>query len=144
MVGIDNCSKTFLVAYCYITSEAAVSFKFVADQLSDLVFYDCPKAAVVVRDFSKGLGAVMAVKAAVDLSLTKVIKEPLVCLADQDEELPKAVEVIVHEELDHRQPQHVLLQLCEWHAVATIKRRLIAARKYTKERRDELISIIWD
>jgi len=31
MVGIDNCGKTFLIAYCYITSELAASFKFVAD-----------------------------------------------------------------------------------------------------------------
>jgi hypothetical protein len=27
MVGIDNTSKTFLIAFCYITSESAVSFK---------------------------------------------------------------------------------------------------------------------
>jgi hypothetical protein len=82
IVSINNCSKTFLVAYCYITLESAASFKFVADQLSDLVFYNCPKAAVVVRDFSKGLAAAMAAKAAVDLSLTEVVEEPLVCPTD--------------------------------------------------------------
>jgi MULE transposase domain len=82
MVGIDNCGKTFPIAYCYITSKSAASFKFVADQLSDLAFYDCPKAAVVVRDFFKGLGAAIAAKAAVDLSLTEIIDEPLVCLKD--------------------------------------------------------------
>lgn len=27
IVGIDNTSKTFLIAFCYITSESAVSFK---------------------------------------------------------------------------------------------------------------------
>jgi hypothetical protein len=37
-----------------------------------------------------------------------------------------------------------LLRLCEWHAVAAIRRRLIAAGKYAKERRDELILMIWD
>jgi hypothetical protein len=31
MVGIDNYGKTFPIAYCYITSESAASFKFVAD-----------------------------------------------------------------------------------------------------------------
>ena len=36
------------------------------------------------------------------------------------------------------------MQLCEWHAVSAIKKRLVAAGKYSKERRDELISIIWD
>jgi hypothetical protein len=82
MVGIDNCGRTFPAAYCYITSESAASFKFVADQLSDLAFYDCPEAAVVVGDFSKGLGAAMAAKAAVDLGLTEIIEEPLVCPPD--------------------------------------------------------------
>jgi hypothetical protein len=82
MVGIDNCGKTFPIAYCYITSESAASFKFVADQLSDLAFHDCPEAAVVVGDFFKGLGAAIAAKAAVDLSLTEIIDEPLVCLED--------------------------------------------------------------
>lgn len=82
IVGIDNCSKTFLVAYCYIILEAIASFKFVANQLSNLVFYNCPKAVVVVRDFLKGLTATMAAKAAVDLSLTEVIEELLVCLTD--------------------------------------------------------------
>jgi len=82
IVGIDNCGKTFLMGYCYITLELAASFKFVADQLSDLAFYDCPEAAVVVGDFSKGLGAVVAAKAAVNLGLTEIIDEPLICPAD--------------------------------------------------------------
>jgi hypothetical protein len=82
MVGIDNCGKTFPIVYCYITLESAASFKFVANQLSDLAFYDCPEAAIVVGDFSKGFSAAIAAKAAVDLSLTKIFKEPLVCLLD--------------------------------------------------------------
>jgi hypothetical protein len=82
IVGINNCSKTFLIAYCYITLESAASFKFVVDQLSDLAFYNCLKAAVVVGDFSKGLRAAIAAKAAVDLGLTEIINEPLICLAD--------------------------------------------------------------
>ena len=144
IVGINNRGRTFPIAYCYITSESAASFKFVSDQLSDLAFYDYPEAAVVIGDFAKGLSAAMVAKAAVDLSLTEIFEEPLVCPLDQDEELPKAEEVVVHEGLDHRKPQRVLLQLCEWHAVSTIKRRLVAARKYPKEQWDKLISIIWD
>jgi hypothetical protein len=31
IVGIDNCGRTFLTVYCYITSKAAASFKFVSD-----------------------------------------------------------------------------------------------------------------
>ena len=82
IVSINNHSKTFLVAYYYITLECAASFKFVANQLSDLVFYNCLKAAVVVRDFAKGLSTIIAAKATVNLGLTEIFKEPLVCLLD--------------------------------------------------------------
>jgi hypothetical protein len=140
MVGIDNCGKTFPLAYCYITSESAASFKFVAGQLCDLAFHNCPKAVVIVGDFSKGLGAACAAKAAVDLSLTEITEEPLVYPLSQDEELPEAAQVIVYKALGI--PQLVCLQLCEWHAVQTIKRQLIAARRYSKERREELASMI--
>jgi hypothetical protein len=80
IVSINNCGKTFFTAYCYITLESAASFKFVTDQLSDLAFHDCPKAAVIVRDFAKGLRAACAAKAAIDLGLTEITEEPLVCL----------------------------------------------------------------
>jgi hypothetical protein len=63
------------------------------------VFYGCPEAAVVVEYFSKGLGAAMAAKAAVDLGLTKIIKELLECLLDQDEELPKQQRLLSTEDL---------------------------------------------
>jgi hypothetical protein len=62
MVRIDNCGKTFPVAYCHIASEAAASFRFVANQPSDLAVNDCPGAAIIVGDFSKGLGAACAAK----------------------------------------------------------------------------------
>ena len=41
----------------------------------DLVFYDFPEAAVIVGDFSKGLGAAVAAKAAVDLGITAITEE---------------------------------------------------------------------
>jgi hypothetical protein len=66
MVGVDNCGKTFPLAYCYITSESAASFKWIAELLTDLVFYDCPEPKVIVGDFPKGLGAAIAAKAALD------------------------------------------------------------------------------
>ena len=79
MVGIDNCGKTFPIAYCYITSESVAFFKFVAEQLTDLVFYDCPKAVVIVEDFSKGLGAAVAAKATIDHGLVDIMEDALVC-----------------------------------------------------------------
>ncbi|KAN0069188.1 hypothetical protein V8E54_012817 [Elaphomyces granulatus] len=103
--------------------ESAASFKFVSDQLSDLAFNDCPEAAVIVGDFSKGLGAACAAKAAADLGLTEIIDEPLVCPHERDGELPEAAAVIVGESQGY--PQQVILQLCEWHAVSAIKKRLV-------------------
>jgi hypothetical protein len=111
IVDIDNCGKTFSIAYCYITSESAASFKFVAEQVTDLAFYNCPDAAVIVGDFSKGLRAAVAAKAAVDLRLTTVTEEALVCPLDHDKELSEAAEVVVYEA--YRGVQYVLLQLCE-------------------------------
>jgi hypothetical protein len=70
IVSINNISKTFLIAYCYITSELAVSFKWILEQLTDLAFYNCPEAALICKDFSKGLGAVVAAKATSDLTRT--------------------------------------------------------------------------
>jgi hypothetical protein len=82
IVSINNCSKTFLTRYYYITSELVTSFNFVANQLSDLVFYNYSKAAVVVKDFSKGLRAVIVAKAVINLGLTKIINKPFICLVD--------------------------------------------------------------
>ena len=63
MVGITNTGNTFPLAYCYITSESARSFEFVAHQLTKYVFYNCCEAAVIVADFTKGLGAALTSKA---------------------------------------------------------------------------------
>jgi hypothetical protein len=37
IVGIINTRKTFLLAYCYITSKSAKSFDFVAGELTKYV-----------------------------------------------------------------------------------------------------------
>jgi len=140
IVSINNCGKTFPFAYCYITLKLAASFKFVANQLSDLAFYNCLEAAVIVGDFSKGLRAACTAKAAVNLSLTEIINKALVCPLKRDEELLEAAEVVVYKAL--RALQRVFLQLCKWHAVQAIKRRLVAVGRYKKERRDKLILII--
>jgi hypothetical protein len=63
MVGITNTSKTFLLAYCYITSESAKSFDFVVGELTKYVFYNCLEAAVICADFTKGLRAAIAARA---------------------------------------------------------------------------------
>jgi len=99
MVDINNYRKTFLVVYCYITSKSIASFKFVTNQLSNLAFYNYPKATIIVGDFSKGLRATYTAKAAIDLSLTKIIEEPLFCLLNRDEEMLEAIKVVVYKVL---------------------------------------------
>jgi hypothetical protein len=68
----------------------------------------------------------------VDLGLTNITEEALVCPPDRDEELPEAAKIVVNEA--SRKPQYILLQLCEWHAVQAIKRRLVATGKYAAHR----------
>ena len=129
MVGITNTGHTFPLAYCYITSESAKSFEFVAGELTKYVFYDCPEVEVIIADFTRGLGAAIAAKARLDSS----IKE------DEECEIVGASEVLVDGASERAK---IRLQLCEWHATEAIKKRLIHAGKYTKERREELTNLV--
>jgi len=67
VVGINNTSSTFPIAYCYITLESAVSFKWAGEQLTDLAFQDCLEPALIISDFLKGLSVVVAAKATANL-----------------------------------------------------------------------------
>jgi hypothetical protein len=69
MVGITNTSKTFPLAYCYITSKSAKSFNFVVGELTKYVFYNCFKAAVIYANFIKGLGAAIAARSLYNASV---------------------------------------------------------------------------
>jgi hypothetical protein len=42
MVRIDNTGHTFPMAFMFIISKSAKSFKFANECLTDLCFYDCP------------------------------------------------------------------------------------------------------
>ena len=68
MVGIDNTGHTFPMAFMFITSESAKSFKFANECLTDLCFYNCPQPSLICGDFSKGLGAAVAKQAAKELA----------------------------------------------------------------------------
>jgi hypothetical protein len=93
IVGIDNYRKAFPLAYCYIINELGVFFKWIADLLANLVFYDYLEAAI--RDFPKGLGATLVAKVVLDLRLLKNEEEARVCLADKDPKLPGARGIII-------------------------------------------------
>jgi hypothetical protein len=73
MVGINNTRHTFPIAFMFITSELAKSFKFTKEYLTNLCFYNCPQPSLICSDFSKGLGA--AVIAQVVKDLVKDIKD---------------------------------------------------------------------
>jgi hypothetical protein len=68
MVSIDNTGHTFPMAFMFITSESAKSFQFASECLTDLCFYNCPQPELICGDFSKGLGAAVALKAAQDFA----------------------------------------------------------------------------
>jgi hypothetical protein len=139
IVGIDNTGKTFLMAFMYYTTESAIAFKFASEQLTDLAFYDCLKAAVICGDFSKGLGATIKLKAFQDArqeaDLERDFPNPRsVAYIDKDTIVVK-VAIGQHSET-------TFLQLCEWHAVKAIKKRVIDAGRYSKESRKEITSAI--
>jgi hypothetical protein len=85
MVGIDNTGYTFLMAFMFTTSESAKSFTFAFKQLTDLCFYDCSEAAIICGDFSKGLGAFIALRARQELSTEELSKEDKEGFVDIDD-----------------------------------------------------------
>ena len=130
MVGITNTEKTFLPAYCYITSESAKSFDFVTGELTKYVFYNCSEAVVICVDFTKGLRASIATRALRD--------------AREEDEAVQQRRLEARELLDvsvlrlGSREEETILQLCEWHAAKAIQRRLVHAGKYLKERKELL------
>jgi len=139
IVGITNTFKTFSIAFCFITSESTEAFEFVNTQLKELMFYDRSGPAVIVGDFSKDLDAAMA-------RCGGQARQ-----ADREKEVNKDVEADREEmsegsRLSFKAPvkmkEDCILQLCEWHAVEAIKKRLVVADQYTKDRREELSNYI--
>jgi hypothetical protein len=52
----------------------------------------------------------------------------------------EATDVVVKEDIDGL--ELIKLQLCEWHAVEAIKRKLVAIGWYKKDRWEELVNMI--
>ena len=125
VIEFTNTSKTFLVTFCFITSEFTEAFKFVNTQLKKLMFYDSPGPTVIVRDFSKGHSAVMARCGGVEV--VGGASEGVVVVRGGSGDVKaseKAGEGV----------EGCILQLCEWHAVKAIKKRLVVAGQYIKKR----------
>lgn len=138
VVGIDNTRSTFLAAYTYITSESAVSFIQISEQLTDLCFEYCLEPNLICSDFSKGLGATVAAKATADLA-----REPAtdkVLPLEDPKAILEATKVVVGQTKGH--PQAVKLQLCKQYTVEAIKQKLVTVRRYKKKERKEIINMI--
>ena len=171
VIGIDNTGKTFSFLHSFSLNEAARTFEFLMKIWETHFFYDCPGPAVIAGDFSKGLTAAIARKAAQDAKEADEIETKLIAkgkekeiqqetsLDEFDYPLPTALEARPEYEADSQtiivdwvrdvEPivvgphlDTIILQFCEWHAAQAIQRRLIA-KGYRKERRDELVNIIW-
>jgi hypothetical protein len=94
---------------------------------------------VICGDFSKGLGAVIKLKALQD---QRARDKP-----EREFLEPRSVEVvnkdtIVIEVMVREYKETTFLQLYEWHAVKAIKKRMIDVRRYSKETRKEITSVI--
>ena len=148
IVGIDNTKHTFPMAFMFITTELAKSFKFIRECLIDLCFYDCLQPSLIYGDFSKGLRAAVTAQRAKDL--VKDIKDnngfiDIDDVAD-DSEAEHSGEflegTIVVDVAVETKGERTRLQLCEWHTIKAIKRRLIHSGRYSKETRLVLIDLI--
>jgi hypothetical protein len=116
LTGIDNTGSTFPFGFGYQIAESARIFAFFNDTLTELIFYNIPGPEVCCGDLAGGLN-----KAAAEFNA-----------AEEKAAAEKG-----------RKAQTVVLQLCQWHGVEAIKRKLIATGRYSKERRDELTNLIW-
>jgi len=139
IVEITNTFKTFSIAFCFITSESTEAFEFVNTQLKKLMFYDHSDSAVIVENFSKGLDAVMircegqAKQADREKEVNKGVK------ADK-EKMSKGLRLSFKASV--KMKKDCILQLCEWHAVKAIKKRLVVADQYIKKRQKKLSNYI--
>jgi hypothetical protein len=118
IVRIDNIRHTFPMAFMFITTESAKSFKFVRECLTDLRFYDCPQPSLIYGDFSKGLGAAVAAQAAKDLVKNIEDEDGFINIDDVvDLEAERGSEfletTIVVEVIIRMKGERTRLQLCE-------------------------------
>ncbi len=61
-MGVLNIGKTFLFAFCFITSEAASAFEFIEPLLDELFFHKSLCLKVICSDFAKGLAKAIATR----------------------------------------------------------------------------------
>ena len=127
MFGNANTSTRFPLAYAFIPSESATALKFIAQQLTKYVSYDCRQPAMIVADFFGGLGETIA-------GLANHIHDGKIGGSAIHPGLPDFNRMTVEREGEGYEDM--------WHASEAIKRRLIQAGKYDQARREELMKLV--
>ena len=152
MVGINNTGHTFPMAFMFIMSKAAKSFKFTSKCLTDLCFHNCPQPSLICSDFSKGLGAAVVAQAAKDFADALIEDEDSFINIDdvvnmEEERMAGPREfldgdTIVIDVAVGKKGERTHLQLCEWYAIEAIKKRLINSGQYSKETQEVLVNLL--
>ena len=158
LTGITSTGSTFPFGYCFVIGESAESFKFQEEQLTDLMFYDRARPRVLIGDFAAGLAAAVSSSkpepAQSDPPGTEQQGLDPKDGADSDEEGARLEEAELQAAASGRRKEEadrlavaaaerkVDLQLCEWHAVQAIRRKLVK-EGYKKEKRQEVDDLLW-
>jgi hypothetical protein len=170
LIGVDNTGTTFGVLQAFITSESKSFWKFLNKVLALYFFFKCPAFRVLCADFGGGVTAWVAEQAAEEAAAARRAEEEAIAqqsiasaLSENEAEqqsplqladpLPSApavdsqtivVDWVASTEDTLMAPDggQVILQRCQWHAAEAIKRRLIK-KGYKKEKRDELVTLMW-
>jgi hypothetical protein len=91
----NNIGKAFLgsVLPHYVGVSSFLQIRWISEQLSGYVFYDCPESAIVISDFPKGPRAVAATKAAAAFAGKEVRGDKN--RPSNDNKFPEASEVLI-------------------------------------------------
>jgi hypothetical protein len=137
LVGITNTGATFPLAFVFISAESASMFRWVHEQLTSIIFYDCLLPKVVVGDFAKGLmAAFVEAKAEAEQE-----NDDILAIAETEEDA-ELIELEQQKQTINRDIRQITLQLCEWHGAEAIKKRLINKGQYSQEKRKEIMNLV--
>lgn len=123
IVGTSNVVRSFPATYCFVISESKEAFTFIFDALK-MIFHDCIGPRVVISDFVLGLSSAMC--------RTRHISR---AEADVEDRMTMLQIHVFGTDLQ--------LQLCAWHAVEAIRKRLTHAGRYPAKLQTELQNLLW-
>lgn len=125
IVEISNIDKIFSIVYCYIIFEFKETMTFIFESLKKLMFYDCINSRVVISDFVLEMSIVLIKMRQINYAKTRI------------ETRLKMLQIDVFD-ID------VQLQLCFWHAIETIRKRVNRANSYSQDIQKKLHHLLWN